>query len=127
MRISDWSSDVCSSDLRGLQRRRSLLHGGHFAACPLHPLFEFRGIGAKGDAQRPDLSRHASPFMLIAAQTRIAARISSPVCSLGVAVFSSRPRKRESDGKIGRAWWRESGGQNVYITAVVEVYKNKQK
>src|SRR3546814_18852215 len=27
MRISDWSSDVCSSDLEAREKRRTLLHG----------------------------------------------------------------------------------------------------
>src|SRR3546814_5390437 len=42
MRISDWSSDVCSSDLRGLPlRRRVQLRRGHVAtlSIPALPLF----------------------------------------------------------------------------------------
>src|SRR3546814_11609578 len=55
MRISDWSSDVCSSDLHGRRRRRKG-HVGFFGA----PAREAEPVGAKG---LPGLERvsHAQP------------------------------------------------------------------
>src|SRR3546814_10277563 len=37
MRISDWSSDVCSSDLEAGRHRRALQRGGQEAPLPRHP------------------------------------------------------------------------------------------
>src|SRR3546814_3038305 len=45
MRISDWSSDVCSSDLR--QRERRGLDLEHIALARLDPLAERQGRGAE--------------------------------------------------------------------------------
>src|SRR3546814_9422523 len=37
MRISDWSSDVCSSDLRGRSARRTASHGPDIEGCRDNP------------------------------------------------------------------------------------------
>src|SRR3546814_10784655 len=43
MRISDWSSDVCSSDLRNRDRVAGILHAGNKrSACSVEALHEFR-------------------------------------------------------------------------------------
>src|SRR3546814_8286584 len=42
MRISDWSSDVCSSDL----------HGGHGAVQPAHPVLAFEILEPRVEARR---------------------------------------------------------------------------
>src|SRR3546814_2894649 len=43
MRISDWSSDVCSSDLRQALGAKQCLGGGHFASA----LLQFRVAGVR--------------------------------------------------------------------------------
>src|SRR3546814_19602980 len=53
MRISDWSSDVCSSDLR---RPEGRLHGGAPSARGRHRLFRRR---LHGDQRRPVLDHRA--------------------------------------------------------------------
>src|SRR3546814_20157584 len=60
MRISDWSSDVCSSDLRGFGGRRDLLEqgchllGGNVAA-------KIGGDGARVHRRRTDSARLVAP------------------------------------------------------------------
>src|SRR3546814_16274819 len=44
MRISDWSSDVCSSDLLGFEFRESLTHFGHQGR---NDLIEETALGAQ--------------------------------------------------------------------------------
>src|SRR3546814_8309191 len=48
MRISDWSSDVCSSDLRGAHRRRD--RAAHRGWCPAAPGRSAGGVPAPGRA-----------------------------------------------------------------------------
>src|SRR3546814_3478952 len=61
MRISDWSSDVCSSDLRGLEqaveaRRRAFADGIVLAALAMPPAIE----NAKHDGARRRLLDHGT-------------------------------------------------------------------
>src|SRR3546814_7012843 len=54
MRISDWSSDVCSSDLQGaifLERHQDAAHLG-LAASLDQPLLELRGLHVRGRIER---------------------------------------------------------------------------
>src|SRR3546814_19548353 len=51
MRISDWSSDVCSSDLAIFDEERKFL--------PVAAMFEHAGVGAEGDRDAERLgARH---------------------------------------------------------------------
>src|SRR3546814_20810194 len=47
MRISDWSSDVCSSDLRGVRPQRA----HHIVGMDLEPAADDRIVGAAADEQ----------------------------------------------------------------------------
>src|SRR3546814_11961606 len=98
MRISDWSSDVCSSDLRSrlhtwMQWPRS--PGGNLQEPPWHRL------PPPSTTCLPHPLRNASPLPCI------------------------RPRLR-SAAKIGRASCRERVCQTVYIQVVSVSYKKKK-
>src|SRR3546814_2448722 len=62
MRISDWSSDVCSSDLLGLGRNRILEIEDHHIARQAARLFDRTRVGGgeeQGAAARSDRIGHA--------------------------------------------------------------------
>src|SRR3546814_6535629 len=108
MRISDWSSDVCSSDLRGLADRILNLAAGHaagdwtmaFAAALDHTL-SFKALGDLGPER---------PVMLIgpsgAGKTVTAAKLRSEehtselqsLMRISYAVFCLKKKNRSSDG-----------------------------
>src|SRR3546814_1098762 len=97
MRISDWSSDVCSSDLLDKP-------GGD--APEIERVATRNAIGA--------LARHA--VWLEEPETR-AANLFDPVVTVASAVPVYRLRLQRSDAwrdqQIGRASWRERVGQYV--------------
>src|SRR3546814_11268850 len=108
MRISDWSSDVCSSDLRAARRRpcRDAARGGRTRR---------RGGGCGG--QRRD-RRHGGDI------PQLSARPFGPGADEGgrrPRGPGSAPRRRE----IGRASCRESMMQYLYMSVfVVSLKKN---
>src|SRR3546814_8780519 len=55
MRISDWSSDVCSSDLKGADRRTARLRPARGTAQ------RSRHFGYHGQRTKPDLHRKEGP------------------------------------------------------------------
>src|SRR3546814_1568897 len=59
MRISDWSSDVCSSDLRQAAAVRGDVGGGVLVADPRHALVGLQclGVGHRHAGQRAELAR----------------------------------------------------------------------
>src|SRR3546814_1043024 len=73
MRISDWSSDVCSSDLLCVGQRRALLHGGRDRIIAGHltgPLGIADHIGTgrgaftgKGALHEPAIQRGMTPVI----------------------------------------------------------------
>src|SRR3546814_13600980 len=116
MRISDWSSDVCSSDLtstvigntttndtvRTAQLRRAMIMpprspgaaqhiGGPLPPQRLLPTTPRRDVGSGGDGPRPSARRRPA--------------------SIEHCVVAA-PRER-NDAETGRAAWREREGQNV--------------
>src|SRR3546814_11312427 len=107
MRISDWSSDVCSSDLGGLERLREPEAGGDRLAGAA-PLFAVRPgnlrLWRPGGAADPRRGR----------TLRRAARV------------SRRGRLPDLRGKIGRASWRERVWKYVSISVAAGHFKTKQ-
>src|SRR3546814_17679986 len=103
MRISDWSSDVCSSDLAGCRR---LLAGDRAA----------QGGGAVHRADR--LPRHQ--------EGRPESRADRAIRPVAVPHAVPGRRTRRSGYKIGRASCRERVCQYVEISVVTVSLKNKQ-
>src|SRR3546814_13235489 len=106
MRISDWSSDVCSSDLMPGWRGGELPPQPEWSLCPRRGL---SGVGARrgGAGDRRDGDRHVAA---------------------GGGTRRARPRgdRPPSAGReIGRASWRERVGQYVLISVVVGTLKKK--
>src|SRR3546814_20043272 len=110
MRISDWSSDVCSSDLPHAVR--------------------VLDAAARGSGQAPDPERGARPQAGAHPQPGRGAR--------RVRVLRQRRRVRaervasvarggDGRGKIGRESWRESVGPDVWISVVAGSLKKKKK
>src|SRR3546814_14716160 len=100
MRISDWSSDVCSSDLNALD---SLLRQFNLGGQPV-PV-------ATAPAAR---SSHAKASAAAAPQARPAA--ARPAAS---------PARVAEASAIGRASWRERVCQYVLISVVAGSFKKK--
>src|SRR3546814_15105393 len=106
MRISDWSSDVCSSDLAGTVEAVATGRetGGNPADFTRNQLFA---------ENRDDARQRADPAQAFAARTRLA-----PAHRLGPG--------KGADNQIGRASCRERVCQYVYIS-VVAVSLQKKK
>src|SRR3546814_12650972 len=104
MRISDWSSDVCSTDLRIGRQRLQFPH----PEIAVQLIVEIHAATVSGKpqsiAQRPFSSRKA---------------LACEKCL--------HPRKPLCAEKIGRASCRESGCQYVYISVVAVSLKTKPK
>src|SRR3546814_9480552 len=82
MRISDWSSDVCSSDLRCRRQRRGRLQPGLQPAVRVH-LVRHLPAAAAGQPPRPGDHRRREEVRRIIAVTRLTAdrkefRVQSP-------------------------------------------------
>src|SRR3546814_13136571 len=107
MRISDWSSDVCSSDLRRLLRP---------AAGDDRPDGR-RALPAPRPARRPVARRRHRRAV------RLAARLNARA-GLEVAGRQASPRTAL---KIGRASWRERVCQYVLISGVALSLKNTHR
>src|SRR3546814_15293390 len=113
MRISDWSSDVCSSDLIGLAGpdERMILFAETQIFLLIKPLRLDAGykarIGAHGDIDVPGLER---------AHHLIAAERKGSVASVRRLEPCGRMQRRQNDEvgeAIGRAAWRERVCQYV--------------
>src|SRR3546814_16280898 len=119
MRISDWSSDVCSSDLRGFSprgmkrtptRAPSIRQVEGYHALPLRPCdaFEAKAEGAT--------ARRGGEAAMIGAAVGDGGRC----FAARRALSSAAPAATVTDGAaavpeaaIGRASWRGEGGQYV--------------
>src|SRR3546814_17659126 len=109
MRISDWSSDVCSSDLPLAERRR---------AAVAHGLRCVRELGDAPADRVLFVSSLPDDAALLAAAAGIAAHpgdshawIDTSSVSLSASPDAAATAARA--GKIGRASCRESGGKSV--------------
>src|SRR3546814_14413014 len=115
MRISDWSSDVCSSDLQRTGERhpadapipRPIPHGTHRPDADSQPA---RLAHAFADAARLESGRTPSLYRHYALHD----------------IGDGRPRRRHRERKIGRASYRRRVCQYVTIS-VVAVSINKKK
>src|SRR3546814_13550280 len=110
MRISDWSSDVCSSDLRGLERRRTRRPG--------HPRLHDRRDAAEVTALlAPTASRflrHGRVIQLGGAAVGVAVAAACPVGLKAGPLFDGSPLQAPADMReIGRASCRERVWQYV--------------
>src|SRR3546814_2861696 len=111
MRISDWSSDVCSSDLRLLRRR----HRGT-VGDPL-PDAQLPGAGAAGTAGGLAAARHGTagdhrPLDGRAWRADAGAARSRPV-PLGIGVradllAAELPMGRQGAGRLSRTDWKST-------------------
>src|SRR3546814_20000378 len=112
MRISDWSSDVCSSDLAA---RRRIRH-------PPDPVD--RGRGSPWRGRGAGGGRASAP-------RRTGRGVGQEPRSRGRGGLRSRAGERwpvpPGPGKIGRASWRERGWQYVAILVVTVYLKKKIK
>src|SRR3546814_16791704 len=103
MRISDWSSDVCSSDLPPAPSRKHLHKCVNGYACP---------IGSPKLCSfliRPDPQwRHQSDFASLASDgdTRSAWQCACECASIGIEIA-------QEISQIGRTSCRERGGQDA--------------
>src|SRR3546814_18625257 len=108
MRISDWSSDVCSSDLRS----------------GLYPLALPSGLGCEGAGEVVDVGDGVGDL-------RPGDRVAYASGPLGayadVRLFPADQLVRLPDGKIGRASCRERVCQSVSISVVAGSLNKKQK
>src|SRR3546814_17521575 len=111
MRISDWSSDVCSSDLpvRGRLGRGPGLAGQAVAAGAAR---DRRGIGGAAPveqvvARARHVADHLDRTLTGAARVAAADPWHAVVSFVGLGLLDG------GDGKIGRASWRERGCQYV--------------
>src|SRR3546814_17512850 len=124
MRISDWSSDVCSSDLRGLERRRTRRPG--------HPrLHDRRDAAEVTELLAPTASRflrHGRVIQPGGAAVGVAVAAACPVGLTAGPLFDGSPLQAQDDtdaygevsggdtrplavAQIASARMRERGGQ----------------
>src|SRR3546814_11386469 len=108
MRISDWISDVCSSDLRDHQRRRRVLPFDAGAGVVLHVAHP-----AELDAAAPGEQRVLELGQDL--RVRLLHHVSEHV----------QPATMGHRDEIGRAWCRERGGWSVWMSVVHVFFKKK--
>src|SRR3546814_11692368 len=116
MRISDWSSDVCSSDLQS-----GANGGGHFPPDN-DPIYFKRVEQSHRVTGSVDRLRRFHPTLICSRPSR-RRRYSSDWCRH----WSRRRRRIAPPGQIGRASWRERVGQYVSISVVGVSVKKKTK
>src|SRR3546814_3383605 len=107
MRISDWSSDVCSSDLRGFQRAEQLLGVGILVA--LLRLARHLDAGAPGEVV--DRVEELEPVVVHQERDRRAVRAAAEAV---VELFGRRHRERR------RALVVERAARGVFLALALE-------
>src|SRR3546814_13421981 len=130
MRISDWSSDVCSSDLPGLAHELRVLHGfeavrqADFLTLPPSPIYDRIVMNPPFDRGRDcDHVRHAFGFLkpggiLVAVMSaRAEFRDDKRHRAFHRIVEQCRPaygwiKLHDLPAEIGRASCREKGGSH---------------
>src|SRR3546814_13684851 len=114
MRISDWSSDVCSSDLEGLLTARieAAIAGGtyelgletlqaeSFTVVARAPIYTHPGTAAQTSLVTIERKDRLQPLSLDDALAQVDER------------GAKRLVNRETGRETGRAWWRERGGRD---------------
>src|SRR3546814_16774248 len=138
MRISDWSSDVCSSDLRARTWdpliKSQLLYQLSYASIAVpawpDPVGSAPGSTSPGGGQNENAALKALPESQLgsasprlrspAAAPRLIDRPPAPDPPPCAAATSLRPSQQPppdmaKGSQIGRAQWREKGGQHVKI------------
>src|SRR3546814_18162334 len=117
MRISDWSSDVCSSDLGGGDRRGAPLAAGRAAGVRLAPA-EFSGGSGdrgrytlRGGRRRNARDRRASRLGNDSAETCRAARVRDD--AVQAAARGGLAGGGEGDGWSGVGGGSVGGGRGV--------------
>src|SRR3546814_12963349 len=123
MRISDWSSDVCSSDLHRLVHRLACHHCGHVMPPPrLCPECEDEdSLVACG----PGVERVADEVKLRFPEARTAIVTSDTLWSPAKAAEFVAHVEAGLVDKLGRASCRERVCQSVSISVVAGALKNK--
>src|SRR3546814_15412145 len=126
MRISDWSSDVCSSDLEGRPMGVIANNPLHLAGAidadgadkaarfmqlcdaydlPILFLCDTPGIMVGPDAEQTALVRHVSRLFVTGANLTVPLGTIIPRTAYG-------PRAQAMAGETGTASWREGGGRS---------------
>src|SRR3546814_11532215 len=121
MRISDWSSDVCSSDLRDILAH---LVSGAVAGDGEHQ-WPVVAAGTKRQVERTQVDRLVAPGLGEGGARRDVERRQTAVAP-GRPAGDADDAVRIGDDEIGRAAWRERACQSVYISAVAGSYNKKQ-
>src|SRR3546814_18659668 len=119
MRISDWSSDVCSSDLHPLSRARRDRH--EFLAqgrqgdggCRLRSFEQGRVRGPAFLGTGADLRRHLLRRPAYGARLVSLGRTAQPARNAARLLQCGADRRRIRETEIGRASCRERGCQKV--------------
>src|SRR3546814_19243330 len=113
MRISDWSSDVCSSDLLGLERR-----------------FPRRKIGIVGVHQFGmfDQLQVIERMVIRRRRRRDRARADHILRPPGVAADICRLIRSAAEAEYGRAEWREGEGHSgSHTVGAVQIKKKNEE
>src|SRR3546814_13940136 len=97
LRISDWSSDVCSSDLRGLLSMRTFLRATKDLPHPEE----------RGRPGRPRVSKDTQCCC------SVVVTVQPHVDPLGGRYYGAPPPLGARSSEIGRAWCRERVCQSV--------------
>src|SRR3546814_19785066 len=104
MRISDWSSDVCSSDLKGFQQFLEILDGGRIsvAAMGLGLAQGAYDLAAEYARERKQFGKPIASFQAIQFQ----------LADLATEIEAGRNMVRSEESRVGKecdstckAWW----------------------
>src|SRR3546814_17557266 len=109
MRISDWSSDVCSSDLLALVVDRRHAHGRD----------QIVRLATERLRQRPEVGGCWQVYAANIVRDAVSPHV------LALAGLLAQKDRRLPRQEIGRAWCRERVGQYVEISVVAVTLKKK--
>src|SRR3546814_20816994 len=131
MRISDWSSDVCSSDLVGVRQHRTHAHGAGLAVDAVLGEVQLALEAAVALVAQAHLHRHVSRALLErqVARPRVA-RIGEEGALVDIEVEVDRIERdetRQAGPELGQESCRERVGQVVSIWVVARALNNKKK